>query len=198
MQAGALGLAHSPAEGLAGALQTSAWLQYHVYGFQDIACVMIHGLLELWPVACSSNALLTCPPWPLPTPRAKAAGAAPASGAALLAVQVHRRRARGEPVGGAVSRTRGMIGGGYPRSALVGSVGTARAEVAASLSLLPLSMTYRAAVQIWCEEGLPPTRAQAPEFFSELKEVRAAERAGRGGGIARQRCGSAGYRRSHS
>ncbi|KAG2445923.1 hypothetical protein HXX76_000526 [Chlamydomonas incerta] len=25
---------------------------------------------------------------------------------------------------------------------------------------------------IWCEEGLPPTRAQAPEFFSELKEVR--------------------------
>ncbi len=26
--------------------------------------------------------------------------------------------------------------------------------------------------QIWCEDGLPPTRAQAPGFFSELKEVR--------------------------
>lgn len=25
---------------------------------------------------------------------------------------------------------------------------------------------------IWCEDGLPPTRAQAPGFFSELKEVR--------------------------
>lgn len=38
--------------------------------------------------------------------------------------------------------------------------------------VLPSMPPSPAAPQIWCEDGLPPTRAQAPGFFSELKEVR--------------------------